>query len=230
MLEVLVYQYAHANLRILAVHIPPLDNVSYLVFVAGQHECMVIDPAALAGWEELLAAYQLVPRLILLTHEHIDHISGVNALIARYGCRLLCHARCAEHIKDPRRNLAHYFEALLEMHGAAEPERYARLIDYQVTYPAETYTGRLNFSWQGLPVTLQEAPGHSAGGSCIRVADVLFSGDNLLRDTPVFTILPGGSKKLYQAQTEPLLRALPPEMYVYPGHGARFQLRDGAWR
>ena len=223
MLEVLVYQYAHANLRILAVHIPPLDNVSYLVFVAGQHECMVIDPAALAGWEELLAAYQLVPRLILLTHEHIDHISGVNAL-------MLCHARCAEHIKDPRRNLAHYFEALLEMHDAAEPERYAALSDYRVTYPAETYSGRLAFRWQGLSVELQEAPGHSAGGSCIRVADVLFSGDNLLRDTPVFTILPGGSKKLYQAQTEPLLRALPPEMYVYPGHGARFQLRDGAWR
>ena len=212
MTEVPVYPYAHGDLRILAVHIPPLDNVSYLVFAAGQHDCMVIDPAALAGWEELLAAYQLEPHLILLTHEHIDHISGVNALMAQHEVRLLCHVRCAEHIRDSRRNLARYFEALLEMHGAAEPERYARLID------------------QGLPVTLQEAPGHSAGGSCIRVADVLFSGDNLLRDTPVFTILPGGSKKLYQAQTEPLLRALPPEMYVYPGHGARFQLRDGAWR
>ena len=72
-----------------------------------------------------------------------------------------------------------------------------------------------------------EMPGHSTGSIGIIIDNKLFfSGDSLLKNVHVTTSLPGGSKKDYRSITVPLIKALPNETLVYPGHGESFILGE----
>ena len=46
---------------------------------------------------------------ILLTHEHYDHISGVNHWKERTNATVLCSKNCAKNISNPSKNLSKYF-------------------------------------------------------------------------------------------------------------------------
>ena len=52
---------------------------------------------------------------ILLTHEHYDHISGVNYWKEMTGVKVVCNDRCAEGIKKPTRNLSFMFKEFCEI-------------------------------------------------------------------------------------------------------------------
>ena len=45
---------------------------------------VIIDPNNYEQIEEILRQNQVTPELVLLTHEHGDHISGLNALREHY--------------------------------------------------------------------------------------------------------------------------------------------------
>lgn len=53
----------------------------------------------------------------------------------------------------------------------------------------------------------------------------MFSGDSLFRDYPTTTGLPGGSKKKWQEKSLPLLKSLPEDVFVYPGHFNGFYIK-----
>ncbi len=62
-------------------------------------------------------------------------------------------------------------------------------------------------------------PGHTPGGCCFLVSDILFSGDTLFPGGPGNTLLPGGDEQAILSSIREKLLILPDKTKVYPGHG-----------
>ena len=183
------------------------------VVVEGDH-AVVIDP-----FEDTSPGAGLTVDHILLTHEHYDHISGVNVWKKEYGCPVLCSSLCAENIRDPRKNLAYYFKEFCELQtwktlDAVPP--------YDPGYSCaadEVFDDRIAFEWYGHEWNLFELPGHSLGSIGIVLdARIFFSGDSLINHYKTAFNIPGGSRKKWLSVSVPRLEAIPKGTYVYPGH------------
>lgn len=161
---------------------------------------------------------------IILTHEHMDHIYGVNDWKEKFPCRVLCSHTCSTAISSPKLNLARYQEVIFgKNRGRSEID-----FDYQCRAD-QTFEEEYSFDWQGHSFRLYETPGHSGGSICILLDDsAVFTGDTLLKNDPVITRLPGGDRNAYRQKTLPFLHSLPPDIYVYPGHGEAGMLKDCA--
>lgn len=158
--------------------------------------------------------------LVILTHEHIDHFSGLDLMERRYGARVLWQALCTRRLE----RASNCSPALLAAIGIQRPG--AREQIERLHIPRRAYAPDLVFDeetvlhWGELELWCVHTPGHSPGGACI-LADGkhLFTGDSLIPGVPVLTRLRGGSRARYDAVTLPFLRGLDPALPVYPGHG-----------
>lgn len=168
---------------------------------------------------------------IVLTHEHCDHITGAEVLRKRYGCKVICSAGCGERAGDAGGNLSAYFSTIARLpefrpyggSGAPLP-----LITLRAD---QTFTHDMLLNWRKHAVYMRVTPGHTRGSACCLVdGHHLFTGDTLLRDLPVETRFPSGSRAAFMQQTLPWLRSLYAEAHVYPGHFEGFRLADGLKR
>ena len=76
-------------------------------------EALVIDPCLSAAALQLLGDRRVTHATVIPTHEHYDHISGVNRLRDNLACTLIASAPCAIGISDPRLNASVHFEPCL---------------------------------------------------------------------------------------------------------------------
>lgn len=196
----------------------PLAESNCYILAAGDR-CVVIDPN-----EEKIAAVlrdrRLRPEWIFLTHEHCDHIAGLNALRAAFPtAKLLAGERCGEGIQNSRQNMSAIMEVYLTFRGKPG-------IPYApfVCAPADvTFQDEYQMNWRGQGVRFVSLPGHSSGSTGIFLNnDAFFSGDYLIPGEDVILRLPGGSEREYLEKTEPFLRSLPEGITIYPGHGEHF--------
>ena len=63
----------------MTVHVDPLTE-SNCYILSEKDRCVIIDPGDSRGLFRILEQEQLEPELILLTHEHCDHMAGLDAL------------------------------------------------------------------------------------------------------------------------------------------------------
>ncbi len=175
---------------------------------------IVIDPA-----RDTVPGNGLTVDLLLATHEHYDHISGVNAWKEIVHAPLLCSAACAEQIKDPRKNLARHFDVLCEIQSWVQIEKIPEIdTDYRCEAD-RTFQGESVFEWQDHAVRLFELPGHSPGSIGILIDEIhFFSGDSLLENMEIELGFPGGSRKLWKEISEPRIMSIPKGTRVWPGH------------
>lgn len=156
---------------------------------------------------------------ILLTHEHYDHISGVNKWKNSTSGRVLCSAACADRIGDPKRNLARLFPEFCQMQTWITIDKVPNTdINYRC-YADDTFIDEAVFFWQGHKFRLQEIPGHSPGSIGIYVdQSYFFSGDSLLNGKEIELRFPGGSRQQWEAKGLQRIEAIPKGIIVYPGH------------
>ncbi|MBR0057578.1 MAG: MBL fold metallo-hydrolase [Kiritimatiellae bacterium] len=176
-------------------------------------EALVIDPGAdgdgIADW---LDGRGLSLSAVFLTHGHFDHISGVDALVARHPAPVLLHAA-------DKALAFSAFNRAQPGYGGMTP---TPLLDVS---PDEGY---LPLGWPEARVL--HAPGHSPGSCCLYfpgeatlvAGDAIFAGGSYGR-----TDLPGGS---WREMIESLRRlaALPDATRVICGHGPETAI--GEWR
>jgi len=186
----------------------PLDNAG-----TDAAECAVIDPGEEGGRIiAFLNQLQLVPRYILLTHGHFDHIGAVPALAAQYkGAEIAIHAADAEYLgPDSYPVHCRSFEAVAGDHA------YIDALWEDMPPP-----GRLLAEGDTIgPFTVLHLPGHTPGsiGLWDEKAGVLFSGDTLFYGNYGRTDLPGGNTAQLFASLKRLF-TLDGGIRVYPGHG-----------
>lgn len=164
---------------------------------------------------------------IILTHEHYDHISGVNNWKERFSAPVLCSEACARNIASPKKNMARYFPFLCETQTWVKLDE---MPEYEETYfcsAEKTFLHEYSFTWQGHFFSLFELPGHSEGGIGILLDHkYFFSGDSVLPDMETELRFPGGSKSNWETVSLPKLRELEGDIVVYPGHFDTFSLDE----
>ncbi len=181
---------------------------------------VVIDPA-----RDIAPGKDLKIDLMIVTHEHYDHISGVNAWKEKYRAPLLCSSTCAARLTDPGKNRARHFDAFCELQTWMKLEK---LPDIDTAYACQAdrvFKDEMFFSWQKHQIRLIEIPGHSPGGIGIYLDnDAFFSGDSLIKDCEIELRFPGGSRKQWLELGEPQIKAVPKGTRIYPGHFESFIL------
>ena len=193
-----------------------LDTNTYLL--EEDRHLLIIDPSDQARVLEKCRNAVIVT--VLLTHEHFDHISGLNWIRDFYtsSCVIIADETCSERIQDTKANLSAYAYVLAELGGKHIPEHWS---PFACKAADITFDDRYAFRWMGHAVELFSTPGHSAGSCCIMLDDMLFVGDTVLENN-LMVKFPGSSKKLYLSVTAPLLEKLMMGnriTRVYPGHG-----------
>lgn len=201
---------------------PMLDQNMYAVCEG--RRCFVIDPYDGKGSDEFLDG--LTVDFLLVTHEHYDHISGVNAFKAKYGAQLYANRKCDANMRRPTKNYSKYFEAYIKFQQGVELGDI--VFDPAYSCCAESIIDdAYTMDWQGHKIFIKSAPGHSAGGSLIFLDDgCMFSGDCMLPPEIPAARFPGGDHKAFETVTLPYLRSLNKMLTVYPGHGDSFLLKD----
>ncbi len=206
--------------------LPPLDERMYVVLE--EREALVIDPSVNQAAVDLMEEHKIEKAVILLTHEHFDHITGVDFFRNLFGAKTLCSGECAVGIQDTRKNLSARYEIFYLMNPSHNREEYAKMCAAPFVCAAdETFENYKLLQWCGHSVELISTPGHSPGSSCILIDKKhLFSGDSLVNGFEVITRYPGGSRKRYEECAMPFFRRLGGDTIVYPGHGNRAPIRQ----
>ncbi len=189
------------------------------VVVEGDH-AVVIDP-----YQDTSSAESLIIDKIVLTHEHYDHISGVNLWRQVTDAPVLCSKACAANIQSPKKNLSRHFKQFCELQTWMELEELPQADPEYSCEADETFEDEIWFEWQGHKWHLFEMPGHSSGSIGILLDSAyFFSGDSLIENSEIELRMPGGSRKKWKEIGEPRLKMIPCGIHVCPGHFQEFIL------
>jgi len=176
-------------------------------FIAGcaeTKEAMIVDPGDDA--EQILAALErndLTAKLIVVTHEHIDHIGAVEAVREATKAPVAMHAIAYD-------GTAAQSQAALMLTGRPQP----RMAPPEVFLDEgqDVQVGKLKFQ-------VLFCPGHTPGHICLYGEGVLFSGDVLFQLSIGRFDLPGGDGPQLLRSIRDKLWPLPDDTLVLPGHG-----------
>jgi hydroxyacylglutathione hydrolase len=214
-----IYRYVYA----------PVKSNMYIIIEKNQ--ALLIDPHVSDEAYQLLKENCIDNLTIILTHEHFDHSFGVNWFKERFLAVVLCQRSCAESIAVARNNKPFLIALVLsekdKKEGTSESKE---LIKNTKPYEIKAdivFEQEFQYRWGSYKLFLKSIPGHTPGSCCIIVDDqILFTGDSLIKDTPVITRFPGGSADEYNNITLPFLHSLDRNMIVLPGHGDIFKLAE----
>lgn len=178
----------------------PLPTNCYLLTDEETGKTAMIDPGFYnSQLEKAVQKHQVV--MILLTHGHFDHITGVKKLAVETGAKIYMDAADSDFPMKPELNLSSAMGL-----DAIEPF----VPDVQLHDGSTIQLGSLQ-------IKVMHTPGHTRGGCCYLVGDTLFSGDTLMCGTVGRTDLPTGSYEEIRKSVQ-RLRDLPGEWRVLPGH------------
>lgn len=187
---------------------------SNMYIIEEEGHAVVLDP-----FRDITMLRGLTVDRIILTHEHYDHISGVNLLREATHAPVFCSKICAENIQDSRKNLADHFKEFCELQSWIKLDKISGL-DPQYSCKADVlFEQEAVWKWREHEWFLFEMPGHSMGSIGILLDGAnFFSGDSLMKNTKIELRMPGGSRKKWREIGEPRLNQLPTGIRVYPGH------------
>jgi glyoxylase-like metal-dependent hydrolase (beta-lactamase superfamily II) len=196
-------------MRIVTAAVAPFFKNGYLVSCEDTPDAVLVDPGDEVD-ELIAAARESGARVtaILLTHAHVDHITGVGRAKAAFDVPVWLH-----------RDDLFFYDGILEqgamfgLHVESQPP-----VDRFYAAGAELRFG-------DCVVDVHHTPGHCPGGVCLAMgragdpARTLFVGDTLFAGSIGRTDLPGGSLDTLMASITDVLLAFPDDTEVYSGHG-----------
>lgn len=172
--------------------------------VAGEDFAFIIDPADV-DFSVLNFARKTTSKLhkyVLLTHCHIDHILGVNAVKEIWDCPVVISENDAEALFTPEYNLSRFIFGK----------------DMGITADMTVKDGD-KISLGSESISVLATPGHTPGSVCYIIGDNMFSGDTLFKCSIGRTDFPR-SNHLDILSSLSRLAALSTDYKVYPGHEA----------
>ena len=188
----------------------PIDSNSFVIYIQGRKSCVIIDPGTedCSDLFEYIVLKGLFPEYIYLTHEHFDHIWGVNKLKEKYNCKIVCSSICSKRIIDKKKNMSIFYNQ----------------IGFE-TYPADILIENINkfIEWNGEFFEFIVTEGHTEASICILIDNNLFTGDTIVKNCRTVTKLPGGSKpKLIVSISNLDNIFFGKQIMIHSGHGESF--------
>jgi len=186
----------------------PFYKNGFVVGCGRTREGALIDPGDEV--DELLAAtrdHDLQIQYILLTHAHVDHITGVGAA------------------KDALDVPVYLHQDDLLLYDAIEQQGAMLGFKARKQPPIDVFYDMTPLRFGDYEVRLHHTPGHSPGGVCLQIGKKgsagkdLFVGDTLFAGSIGRTDLPGGHYETLMRSITEVLFPLGDDGIVHPGHG-----------
>ena len=191
------------NLDLQKCILGPVYTNCYFLKNKATDELVIIDPADCPEKiEQKVSQMNGKPVAVLLTHGHFDHIMAAQAVKEKYNIPIYACRQEEEMLREPSVNMtAHYGRDC-----SITPDRFLDDLDV--------------FEVAGFSIQMIHTPGHTKGSCCyyLKDEDVLFSGDTVFYGSVGRTDFPGGSSSALVTSVRRLLKELPAETEVYPGH------------
>ena len=168
-------------------------------------EALVFDPGDQADKIVQYASEQGVKiTAALLTHGHIDHMGGADALRNLTGAKVYALREEEDLLLDAKKNLSVFIER--------------KVVTFE---PDELLRDGQELTLAGMKIQVIHTPGHTPGGCSYYVADAgcVFSGDTLFAESVGRSDFPGGSTSALVRAVKEKLFLLPDDTLVCPGHG-----------
>jgi hydroxyacylglutathione hydrolase len=181
------------TLEVISLPLGAYQTNCYVVAAEGSQDAVVIDPgddaAAVLG---LLEQRGLTLRAILVTHGHLDHIGAVRDLARSSGVEVWMARGDADDLRS---------------FGPAPHD------------PEHLVGGGETVEVAGITFRTFDVPGHTAGSVAFAAGGIAFVGDVLFAGSIGRTDLAGGDLDTLIESIALLMRELPAETVVAPGHG-----------
>ena len=189
--------------------VPPFEKNGYVVACDETHEAVIIDPGDEVDMLlDVVTRQSLNVRSILLTHAHVDHVTGVRRAKSALKVPVYLH-RDDEFLYNAAEQQAAFFG----FHCGPQPP-IDRFYDLQETLSFGEYE-----------VAVHHTPGHCPGGVCLAIGkhgsrkQDLFVGDTLFAGSIGRTDLPGGDYATLIRSITNVLLAFDDAARVHSGHG-----------
>jgi len=177
-----------------------LEENCYVIADEKTGNSLIIDPGddheRIQGF---IDKNKLTPRFIINTHGHADHIGADD----KFNLPVYIHKLDAQCLSDPSRNLSYFtgtpFGLLIPKVNLLENGDIIKL--------------------DSLSLEVLHTPGHTPGGICLKIDNVVFTGDTLFFGGVGRTDFPGSSEQQLLISIRDRLLSLQDETIIYPGHG-----------
>lgn len=188
----------------------PFGENTYILWHKTAKKAIVVDPGMMRDDErdlivDFLDSHELTLQAVILTHIHIDHVTGAKWLADKYGVKIL----------------ANKGDELL----ASSLPMQAQLFGLKIDVPSFNIDQALKDGDELMlgdeKIVVIATPGHSPGGICLYMPDsaTVISGDTLFEGSIGRTDLPGGNFDRLISSIKTKLLTLPDDTVVAPGHG-----------
>lgn len=165
------------------------------------NEGIIVDPGGNSSKIiKEINSFGLIPKAILNTHAHYDHIGAVEDLKQKFKIPFYIHKDEEEYCLDPQKN----FSALMGIEVSIKPDFFLKEGDLSV--------GDIDLS-------VFHTPGHTKGGVCFLIENILLSGDTLFAGSVGRADLYGGDAKVLINSIKTKLLNINKDTIVVPGHG-----------
>ena len=188
--------------------VAPFYKNGFVIGCERTREAVLIDPGDEV--DELLGSVRdldVEVQAVLLTHAHIDHITGVDRAKETYDVPVYLH-----------RDDLFLYEGVVEQ-GALFG------LKVRPQPPIDVFYDGSPIFFGDYEVRVHHTPGHCPGGVCLQIgrkgeqAADLFVGDTLFAGSIGRTDLPGGNHSVLMRAITEVLFPLGDEAIVHPGHG-----------
>jgi len=188
--------------------VAPFYKNGFVVGCERTREAVIIDPGDEV--DELMGAVrdlEVDVRAILLTHAHVDHVTGVGAAKDAYDAPVYLH-----------RDDLFLYDGTVQQ-GA--------MFGFKVRQPppVDVFYDFTPIHFGDYEVGVHHTPGHCPGGVCLQIGrtgtagEHLFVGDTLFAGSIGRTDLPGGDYEVLMHSITRVLFPLGDDKVVHPGHG-----------
>jgi len=194
--------------------VAPFYKNGFVVGCERTRDAVIIDPGDEV--DELMGAVRdldVSVQAILLTHAHIDHVTGVRAAKDAYDVPVYLH-----------RDDLFLYEGTVQQ-GA--------MFGFKVSQPPpiDIFYDMTPIHFGDYEVRVHPTPGHCPGGVCLQIGrtgaagEHLFVGDTLFAGSIGRTDLPGGDYDVLMESITGVLFPRGDDKIVHPGHGADTTIR-----
>jgi hydroxyacylglutathione hydrolase len=220
--------------------VAPVFGTNCYVLVADDRTCVIVDAGAGVAPQvrRLVDERGLTPVAVLATHGHVDHTWDAAELTSAFGVPLVLHAADVYRLADPFGTLGQVgashdengplAQALADIGAGPGSYRAPERVEPFGGVPGpDGRTADVVLELGGVRLVARHAPGHTEG-STLYLLDgepaVALTGDVLFAGSIGRSDLPGGDGAIMSATLRDVVRTLPPQTLVLPGHGPSSRL------